>query len=126
MKTAKELIEKFEEDSDTLSFGTITLTDLSVTPGAPIYNDVIVSDGDILVYDGNQWTCAPSPYGVSPIESARTIIHDALMDDDDLAGGYIANIAMLLHDHYNEADFTDKDVRESAAIDILDLLFGEN
>jgi len=42
------------------------------------------------------------------------------LEDDNLRIGYIANIAMLLHDRYG---ITDYKTRNQAAIDILKLIF---
>jgi len=54
---------------------------------------------------------------------ARRIFRMALTVDDGLRIGYQANVAMLLYDRYNNADFSDHDTRNKAANDILNLVF---
>ncbi len=54
--------------------------------------------------------------------SIRKIFLDAL-EDPGLLIGYQANIAMLLHDKYG---ITDRDIRNNAAIDILNLILDGN
>lgn len=47
--------------------------------------------------------------------------------DPAFLGGYIDNIAMLLHDYQHQQkeflDFRDKDVRDKLATNIIDLIF---
>ena len=43
------------------------------------------------------------------------------LEDEDLKIGYIANIAMLLHDKYG---ITNYEKRNEAAKDVLNLIFG--
>jgi hypothetical protein len=52
--------------------------------------------------------------------SARQYMGEQIAGDADLAYGYEANIAMLLHDHYG---ITDYDTRNAAAVDIIKLVF---
>ena len=51
---------------------------------------------------------------------ARQIMADAFKKDADLYYGYLANVAMLLHDKYG---ITDHEKRNQAADDILSLIF---
>lgn len=53
----------------------------------------------------------------------RKQLGDAILDDPDAEIGYRSNVAMLLHDHFNKADFTDPGVRNEAASMILNLIF---
>jgi len=57
---------------------------------------------------------------MNKIARARKTMKDAFDADPDFKMGYIANIAMLLHDHYG---ITDYDKRNAAAEDILKLIF---
>jgi len=57
---------------------------------------------------------------MSSVKKARKIMREAFDADPDFKLGYIANIAMLLHDHYG---ITDYDKRNAAAEDILKLIF---
>lgn len=54
------------------------------------------------------------------IIKARKIMSDAFKEDPDFKRGYVANVAMLLHDHYGITNF---DKRNAAAEDILELIF---
>jgi hypothetical protein len=54
------------------------------------------------------------------IKQARKVMRDAFDKDDGFKEGYIANIAMLLYDQYN---IKDHEKRNSAAKDILNLIF---
>jgi len=56
--------------------------------------------------------------------AARRTMAKALREDEGLRYGYIANVAMLLYDHYQDADWSDADVRNGAAHDILNKIFG--
>ena len=60
------------------------------------------------------------PVEENPIPQARKVFRDAFDKDSDFKQGYIANIAMLLHDHHGITDF---DKRNAAAEDILKLVF---
>jgi len=55
------------------------------------------------------------------IREARRVMRSALAGDAGFRQGYIANVAMLLHDHYG---ITDYEKRNKAAEEILDLIFG--
>ena len=57
------------------------------------------------------------------IKQARHIMRMAFKRDPDFKQGYIANVAMLLHDHYQNLDFEVRDIRESAAEEIINLIF---
>ena len=59
---------------------------------------------------------------VNPFASARKLMARELKDEN-LRIGYVANIAMLLYDRYQGADWVDQDIRESAAEDILKKIF---
>lgn len=65
----------------------------------------------------------PKTSAGNPFAAARQYMAQALADDLGLREGYQANIAMLLHDRFNEADFTDHAVRNRAAREILQLVF---
>jgi len=54
------------------------------------------------------------------IKKARETMRNAFDEDPDFKMGYIANIAMLLHDHHG---ITNYDKRNAAAEDILKLIF---
>jgi len=54
------------------------------------------------------------------IKKARKIMRTAFEKDPFLKEAYIANIAMLLHDHYG---ITDYETRNKAAEEILNLIF---
>ena len=54
------------------------------------------------------------------IKRARKTMRDAFDKDPDFKMGYIANIAMRLHDHHG---ITNYDKRNAAAEDILELIF---
>ena len=56
------------------------------------------------------------------IAEARKTMRDALKDED-LSLAYVSNIAMLLYDRYNEANFSNTDTRNQAAEEILMLIF---
>ncbi len=55
--------------------------------------------------------------------AARKLVGDQILDNEDTALGYEANVAMLLSDHYNRANFKDPKTRNEAAKDILKLIF---
>jgi hypothetical protein len=57
---------------------------------------------------------------MNEIKKARETMRKAFDEDPDFKMGYIANIAMLLHDNYG---ITDYDERNAAAEDILKLIF---
>ena len=57
---------------------------------------------------------------MNEIEKARETMRDAFEKDPDFKMGYVANIAMLLHDQYGLTDFGE---RNAAAEDILELIF---
>jgi len=57
---------------------------------------------------------------MNKIARARETMRNAFDADPDFKMVYIANIAMLLHDHYG---ITDYDKRNVAAEDILKLIF---
>ena len=57
------------------------------------------------------------------ISLARKTMSDAFKKDKDFEYTYIANIAMLLFDRYNKAQFQNVEKRERAAKDILNLIF---
>ena len=57
---------------------------------------------------------------MNQIQKARKIFRDAFDKDPDFKQGYVANIAMLLHDQYGLTDFGE---RNAAAEDILKLVF---
>jgi hypothetical protein len=59
---------------------------------------------------------------VKNITDARTILRDAFIMDVNFHMTYIANIAMLLHDRYDGADFKNIKTRDQAANDILHLI----
>lgn len=51
---------------------------------------------------------------------ARKVMAKVLRTDEGLRIGYVANIAMLLHDHYGIRNY---EKRNKAANDILNLVF---
>ena len=57
---------------------------------------------------------------MNQIQKARKVFRDAFDKDPDFKLTYVANIAMLLHDHHGITDF---DKRNAAAEDILKLVF---
>lgn len=57
---------------------------------------------------------------MNKIQRARNTIRKAFERDKHFKYGYVANIAMLLHDRYGITDF---DKRNAAAEDILRLIF---
>jgi hypothetical protein len=57
---------------------------------------------------------------MNKIAEARRTMRDALEKDDGFKIGYIANIAMLLHDKYGIIQHQE---RNEAAEDILKLIF---
>ena len=57
---------------------------------------------------------------MNEIEKARETMRDAFEKDPDFKMGYVANIAMLLHDRHG---ITNYDKRNAAAEDILELIF---
>lgn len=59
----------------------------------------------------------------NPFAAARLYMAQTLADDEGLRIGYEANIAMLLYDYFNEADFSDHATRNAAARQILQLIF---
>lgn len=64
--------------------------------------------------------------GDSDFVRARNVMREALETDEALWQAYEANVAMLLHDGFNKADFTTPLVRNGAAGAILMLIFGFN
>lgn len=54
---------------------------------------------------------------------ARRTMAAALRGDEGLRIAYEANVAMLLHDNFDRADFKDPDVRDDAARQILHKVF---
>ena len=72
---------------------------------------------------GNAFDVWDKLFGGNPFARARALMAKTLKDDQGLAQGYEANVAMLLHDRFDGADFKDKEVREDAAIQILELIF---
>ena len=54
---------------------------------------------------------------------ARATMAKTLKEDPDLYIGYQANVAMLLHDRYDGADFKVPETRDAAAKDLLKLIF---
>lgn len=67
------------------------------------------------------------------IELARRIMREAFAEDGYEPGsfhyGYVANVAMALHDMQPEGslmDFRDPATREAAANRVLDVIFGMN
>lgn len=58
---------------------------------------------------------------MSKFKDARSTMKRSFDSDDGLKIAYISNIAMLLHDKYDIKDF---DLRNQAAEDILELIFG--
>jgi len=55
--------------------------------------------------------------------AARRTMANAFEGDADLRHTYVANVAMLLFDRFNRADFGEREAREAAAIAVLDLIF---
>lgn len=56
----------------------------------------------------------------TPVADARKTIAKAFEADPDFRDGYVANVAMLLHDRYG---ITDYDTRNKAGDDIVRLIF---
>lgn len=72
---------------------------------------------------------AANPYArsLSPFPYARAVMRQHFLDDTEPGGilnTYHANIAMLLSDRSGGADFSDPEVRDEAAAEIMDLVFG--
>jgi hypothetical protein len=57
---------------------------------------------------------------MNKIAKARKTIRDAFEKDEGFKLGYVANVAMLLHDRYG---ITNHEKRTKAANDILNLIF---
>jgi len=53
----------------------------------------------------------------------RKAMGKEIFEDEDLLTGYVANVAMCLHDQFNRADFKDQGTRNEAARSILNLIF---
>jgi hypothetical protein len=53
----------------------------------------------------------------------RKAMGKEIFEDEDLLIGYVANVAMCLHDQFNRADFKDQGTRNEAARSILHLIF---
>lgn len=63
---------------------------------------------------------------VRRIKAARETMREAFKTDDDFKHGYVANIAMLFYDRYGKGNYiTNREKRNQAAEDILDLIFKE-
>ena len=63
---------------------------------------------------------------MNKIEEARKVMREAFKEDEHFMYGYVANIAMLLHDRYGNGNYiTNHEKRNQAAKDILDLVFGK-
>jgi hypothetical protein len=60
---------------------------------------------------------------MSEFSRAREIMAKELREDGGLMIAYRANIAMLLHDLFNKANFKDYDTRNRAADEIIKLVF---
>lgn len=58
-----------------------------------------------------------------PFPERRKQLGDDILNDPGMEVSYRANVAMLLHDHFNKADFSDHDTRNEAASMILNLIF---
>ena len=56
-------------------------------------------------------------------KKARDTMAKAFREDEGLMLAYRANIAMLLHDQFNRANFKDYDTRNKAAEEIIKLVF---
>ncbi len=63
---------------------------------------------------------------IGDFSKARAVMRENLQADPGLMIGYVANVAMWLHDRFQGADFTDETVRNAAAYQILSLVFGFN
>jgi len=59
------------------------------------------------------------------IKQARHIMRMAFKRDPEFKQVDIANVAMHLHDHYQDLDFKVRDIRESAAEEIINLIFSK-
>ena len=59
------------------------------------------------------------------IKQARHIMRMAFKEDPELLDGYIANVAMYLHDHVHGLDMEVKNIRESCAAKLLNVIFGK-
>ena len=59
------------------------------------------------------------------IKQARHIMRMAFKEDPKLLDGYIANVAMYLHDHVHGLDMEVKNIRESCASKLLAVIFGK-
>lgn len=53
----------------------------------------------------------------------REQLGNEILNDPGMEVAYRSNVAMLLHDRFNKADFTDHDTRNEAASMILNLIF---
>jgi hypothetical protein len=72
----------------------------------------------------NQPASVPGP----TVAEARNALWSAMQADPEPGGlkdGYVSNVAMLLCDRYNKADFLDHKTRNNAAKDILELILGD-
>lgn len=56
-------------------------------------------------------------------KQAREFMAEELRSDEGLRYAYEANVAMLLSDRFNRAEFSDPSVRTKAARDLLYLIF---
>lgn len=59
--------------------------------------------------------------GVTSVPVARRTMRDSFKRDPDFRHGYVANVAMLLHDRHG---ITNHAKRNKAAEEIIDLIFG--
>lgn len=75
-----------------------------------MFDDIIIDKNERLY----------GPIEVNKIAEAVKTMQDVFNKDEDFKMGYIANIAMLLHDRYG---ITNYEKRNQAAEDILKLIF---
>lgn len=93
------------------------------------------------VYNGVGFPCDDGLFGVAQRDGGIEVLKDgvkvypilfdearlqmgaAIFEDPELYQAYASNIAMLLHDHFDGADFKDHGVRNEAAAMLLSLLF---
>ena len=81
------------------------------------YFGIAQRDGGIEVMIDGKGVFPPS------FSQKRKALGDAILDDPDAEVGYRSNVAILLYDRFNKADFSDPGVRNEAASMILNLIF---
>lgn len=96
-------------------------TENTVTPNT-VMGVIDYAEMDTVLENGTGWITFNDSSEIT-IPEARKRMRDSFTEDPGFLEAYVANVAMLLHDQFQKADFTDKDVREAAGRKILKLIF---